>query len=118
MDALADGQTTKASLRASVVARRRARSDHDRTESAHAIAEHLLAAAVSQTHTVAAYLSMDSEPGTAPLLAGLLARGTRVLVPVVEADHRLAWVEYDASARAESFKRSVSPPCSRKSSAF
>jgi 5-formyltetrahydrofolate cyclo-ligase len=110
MDELADGQSTKAALRASVFAKRRGRSDHDRTETAHAIAGHLLAAAVSHTPTVATYLSMNSEPGTAPLIAGLLARGTRVIVPVVEPDHQLAWVEYDPSARAESSPLGVVEP--------
>jgi 5-formyltetrahydrofolate cyclo-ligase len=95
-----DGRSAKAELRAAILERRRQRSDEARTEAAHAIAAHLLAAAVSQADTVATYLSMASEPGTGPLIAGLLARGTRVIVPVVRPEHQLRWVTYDPAARA------------------
>lgn len=102
MDQPVDGRRTKAELRASILARRRGRTDQERTEVAHAIAQHLLGAAISRTDTVATYLSMDSEPGTAPLIAGLLHRGTRVLVPVVQPGHELHWVAYDPAARTSS----------------
>lgn len=94
----------KPALRASILERRRQRSDRDRTEAAHAIAAHLLAVTVARAPVVAVYLSMDSEPGTAPLIAGLLQRGTRVIVPVVLPERALAWVDYDPAART-----SVSP---------
>lgn len=109
-DIAGPGRATKQALRAGILKRRRARRPEDRTEAAHAIAAHLLAAGVSQVETVATYLSMESEPGTAPLIAGLLSRGTRVLVPVVEPDHVLAWVEYDPTARAEESPLGVLEP--------
>lgn len=50
-------------------------------------AEELLAPSA----TVACYLSVGTEPGTAELLAGLHAAGYRVVVPVCEPDRRLSW---------------------------
>ena len=43
---------------------------------------------------VAAYASFGTEPDTGPLLAGLLARGVRVLMPILENDNDLAWGWY------------------------
>jgi 5-formyltetrahydrofolate cyclo-ligase len=44
--------------------------------------------------TVAAYVSVGSEPGTLALLDALLARGVRVLLPVLLADNDLDWGAY------------------------
>ncbi|WP_432176408.1 5-formyltetrahydrofolate cyclo-ligase [Streptomyces sp. Tue6028] len=44
--------------------------------------------------TVAAYVSVGSEPGTRALLDALLARGVRVLLPVLMADNDLDWGAY------------------------
>ena len=49
---------------------------------ADAIAAHLLAAAFAQVDRVACHLSMGTEPGTGPLITGLLKRGVEVIVPV------------------------------------
>lgn len=43
---------------------------------------------------VAAYASFGTEPDTGPLLAGLLDRGVRVLLPVLQNDGDLAWGWY------------------------
>jgi 5-formyltetrahydrofolate cyclo-ligase len=62
---------------------------------ARAIAEHLLAVPdVRRAATVAAYVSVGSEPGTGPLLAGLRAAGKRVVLPVLLADNDLDWAVY------------------------
>ncbi|GAA1918359.1 5-formyltetrahydrofolate cyclo-ligase [Streptomyces durmitorensis] len=45
--------------------------------------------------TVAAYVSVGSEPGTRALLDVLHARGTRVLLPVLLADNDLDWAAYE-----------------------
>jgi len=56
------------------------------------IAEHVLAlAAVRRAGTVAAYVSMGTEPGTGVLLSGLLDSGRRVLLPVLLPDNDLDW---------------------------
>ncbi|MEU3828278.1 5-formyltetrahydrofolate cyclo-ligase [Streptomyces sp. SID486] len=45
-------------------------------------------------HTVAAYVSVGSEPGTLALLDALRARGVRVLLPALLPDNDLDWGEY------------------------
>ncbi|ARP71736.1 MULTISPECIES: 5-formyltetrahydrofolate cyclo-ligase [Streptomyces] len=49
---------------------------------------------LADAHTVAAYVSVGSEPGTRPLLEALHARGVRVLLPVLLPDNDLDWGEY------------------------
>ncbi|MEU6391353.1 5-formyltetrahydrofolate cyclo-ligase [Streptomyces sp. NPDC046939] len=48
-----------------------------------------------RARTVAAYVSLGGEPGTAPLLDALRARGTRVLLPVLLDDNDLDWGVYE-----------------------
>ncbi|MFP5252599.1 MAG: 5-formyltetrahydrofolate cyclo-ligase [Actinomycetes bacterium] len=73
-------------------------------EAARAIAAHLLAAPeVRRAATVAAYVSVGTEPGTGPLLEGLASAGKRVLLPVLLPDGDLDWSVYrgaDSLARA------------------
>ncbi|WP_138895905.1 5-formyltetrahydrofolate cyclo-ligase [Streptomyces chryseus] len=45
--------------------------------------------------TVAAYVSVGSEPGTRALLDALRARGVRVLLPVLLPDNDLDWAVYE-----------------------
>ena len=53
---------------------------------------------MSRGTRVACYLSMLSEPNTGALIAGLVARGTEVVVPLSLADGMLDWVVYDPAA--------------------
>lgn len=85
-------------LRASVLAQRRLRSADERTAAAEAIAAHILSAAFSRVPCVATYLSTATEPGTGPLISGLLDRGTDVIVPVAAADFTLDWVRFTPDA--------------------
>jgi len=50
---------------------------------------------VRDAATVAAYVSVGSEPGTGLLLDALVASGKRVLLPVVLPDLDLDWAVYD-----------------------
>ena len=50
--------------------------------------------AVRGAATVAAYVSVGSEPGTGLLLDALVAAGKRVLVPVLQRDNDLDWAAY------------------------
>ncbi len=50
---------------------------------------------VRRAATVAAYVSIGSEPGTGPLLAALSAAGKRVILPVLLPDGDLDWAAYD-----------------------
>ncbi|MET9516793.1 5-formyltetrahydrofolate cyclo-ligase [Streptomyces sp. NPDC002994] len=47
--------------------------------------------------TVAAYVSIGSEPGTRALLDALRARGVRVLLPVLLVDNDLDWAAYEGA---------------------
>jgi 5-formyltetrahydrofolate cyclo-ligase len=86
----------KTALRDQLVTARNRRSLLEVSQSAHAIAEHLLATTeVRRAATVAAYVSVGTEPGTGPLLERLLAMGRRVVVPVLLPDYDLDWAVYD-----------------------
>lgn len=83
-------------MRTALLARRRAMTGAERAEAAEAIALHVLAMpAVVRARRVACYLSMPSEPGTAPTLAGLHERGIEVVVPVSLPGGTLDWAVHD-----------------------
>ncbi|MBC7631021.1 5-formyltetrahydrofolate cyclo-ligase [Aeromicrobium sp.] len=89
----------KAQVRADLLARGRAMTTSARADAAEAIALHVLAVpVVSRARRVACYLSMPSEPGTAPLIAALIDHGIEVVVPLSLADHSLEWVAHDPAA--------------------
>jgi 5-formyltetrahydrofolate cyclo-ligase len=89
----------KTALRDQLVTARNRRSLLEVAESAHAIADHLLATTeVRRAATVAAYVSVGTEPGTGPLLERLQAMGRRVIVPVLLPDWDLDWAVYDGPA--------------------
>jgi 5-formyltetrahydrofolate cyclo-ligase len=71
-------------------------------EAARALAAHLLATPeIRRAATVAAYVSVGTEPGTGPLLEGLVESGKRVILPVLLPDDDLDWAVYDGTlARA------------------
>ncbi|MFF7974057.1 5-formyltetrahydrofolate cyclo-ligase [Streptomyces sp. NPDC007905] len=59
---------------------------------------------LARARTVAAYVSVGSEPGTLALLDALRARGVRVLLPALLLDNDLDWGEYagpDSLARIQ-----------------
>ncbi|MFJ6725770.1 5-formyltetrahydrofolate cyclo-ligase [Streptomyces sp. NPDC091281] len=62
---------------------------------AESLAEHALALPeLTRARTVAAYVSVGSEPGTLALLDALHARGVRVLLPALLPDDDLDWGAY------------------------
>ncbi len=62
---------------------------------ARGLAEVLLAdPEVRRAASVAAYVSIGNEPGTGPLLDGLVAAGKRVILPVLLPDNDLDWAVY------------------------
>ena len=62
---------------------------------ARGLAEVLLAAPeVRRASSVAAYVSIGNEPGTGPLLDGLVAAGKRVILPVLLRGNDLDWSVY------------------------
>jgi 5-formyltetrahydrofolate cyclo-ligase len=85
----------KTALRDQLLTGRRRRSLLERSEAAREIALHLTAAPeVRRAATVAAYVAVGAEPGTAPLLHALLAAGKRVVLPVLLPDGDLDWATY------------------------
>lgn len=86
----------KAALRDQLLTARRRRSLLEIGRSAQAICEHLLAAEpVRRAASVAAYVSVGTEPGTTPLLDALVAAGKRVVLPVLLPDGDLDWAAYE-----------------------
>jgi 5-formyltetrahydrofolate cyclo-ligase len=55
----------------------------------------LAAPEVRRAATVAAYVSVGREPGTGPLLDGLLSLGKRVILPLLQPDNDLDWAVHD-----------------------
>jgi 5-formyltetrahydrofolate cyclo-ligase len=88
-------EAQKTALRDQLVTARGRRSLLEVSEAARAIAAHLLATEeVRRAATVAAYVSIATEPGTGPLLELLAAAGKRVILPVLRPDNDLDWAVY------------------------
>jgi 5-formyltetrahydrofolate cyclo-ligase len=93
-----DDQTAlaKLAMRDQLLTARRRRPLPEVREAAERIAEHLVAAPeVRRAATVAAYVSVSTEPGTGPLLDLLGEAGKRVILPVLLPDLDLDWAVYD-----------------------
>ena len=85
----------KLALRDQLMTTRNRRPLLERSEAAREIALHLTALPeVRRAATVAAYIAVGSEPGTAPLLDALVAARKRVVLPVLLPDGDLDWAAY------------------------
>jgi 5-formyltetrahydrofolate cyclo-ligase len=83
---------TKGAVRDQLLAARRSLDVASLGVAARGLAEVVLATPeVRRAATVAAYVSVGSEPGTGALLDGLVAAGKRVLLPVLLPDNDLDW---------------------------
>jgi len=101
----------KAALRGNLLARRRRLAVADLVDNAAAIAARALAAPeIARAATVAAYVSVGREPGTGSLLDALVARGHRVLLPVLRRDGDLDWCRYTDSASLAPAARGLLEP--------
>ncbi|MFF1561066.1 5-formyltetrahydrofolate cyclo-ligase [Streptomyces sp. NPDC058279] len=90
----------KAALRRELLAARRARSPESRRTAARALARSALALPeLAGAATVAAYVSVGTEPGTRDLLDALRTAGKRVLLPRLLPDNDLDWAEYEGPRR-------------------
>ncbi|MFD6939132.1 5-formyltetrahydrofolate cyclo-ligase [Streptomyces goshikiensis] len=88
--------TEKALLRRELLAARRALSAGDCRTAARALSRSALALPeLAGAGTVAAYVSVGTEPGTRELLDALRAAGKRVLLPVLLPDNDLDWAAYE-----------------------
>ena len=85
----------KIALRDQLVTERRRRPLTEIVADANAIAEHLLAAEeVRRAATVAAHVSVSTEPGTGPVIERLHAMGRWVILPLLLPDNDLDWAPY------------------------
>ncbi|WP_079167921.1 5-formyltetrahydrofolate cyclo-ligase [Streptomyces colonosanans] len=90
-----EAEPDKRTLRRGFLAVRNGLTADDVREAAAALAGHALELPeLGHAHTVAAYVSVGSEPGTLALLDALRARGVRVLLPVLLPDNDLDWAAY------------------------
>jgi 5-formyltetrahydrofolate cyclo-ligase len=87
---------TKAAMRAELLAARRALTADQRAAAGHSLRDAVLAAPEAQmAGTVAAYLSVGTEPDTRGLVFALWKRGTYVLLPLLRPDGDLDWASYE-----------------------
>ncbi|GAA4376924.1 5-formyltetrahydrofolate cyclo-ligase [Nocardioides caricicola] len=101
----------KIAMRDQLLAARRHRPLAEISEAARDLAGHLLEApVVRRAATVAAYVSVGNEPGTAPLLDGLRAAGKRVILPVLLPDNDLDWAVYRSEADLAPASRGLLEP--------
>lgn len=107
-------QTTKLAMRDQVLASRRHLPLSVLGERARDTADHLMATPeVARSATVAAYVSVSSEPGTGPLLDRLQDAGKRVVLPLLQADNDLDWAAYDGAESLRAAGRGLLQPTGR-----
>jgi 5-formyltetrahydrofolate cyclo-ligase len=105
----------KVAVRDRLLTERRRRPLAEVVTCAHSISEHLLAAPhVRRAASVAAYVSMNGEPGTGPLLDALVAAGRRVILPVLLSDDDLDWAEYAGAEDLAPASRGMLEPTGRR----
>jgi 5-formyltetrahydrofolate cyclo-ligase len=82
---------------------------------ARALAGHLVEAEeVRRAATVAAYVSIGTEPGTSWLLDALSGLGTRVVLPVLLPDGDLDWAAYDGPSSLAPARFGLLEPTARR----
>ena len=109
------GAAAKLALRDQLLTRRNRRSLAEVGACARALATHLLAAPeVRRAATVAAYVSIGTEPGTGHLLDGLEEAGKRVILPVLLPDGDLDWAPYRGEGTLVPARRGLLEPVSER----
>lgn len=104
----------KLALRDRLLTARGRRPLLDVGEGARRTAEHLLAAPeVRRAATVAAYVSIGTEPGTGLLLRALADSGRRVVLPVLLPDGDLDWGTYRGDTSLAPARRGLLEPVDR-----
>jgi 5-formyltetrahydrofolate cyclo-ligase len=107
------GPAAKLALRDQLLTRRNRRSLTDLGADARALAGHLLATPeVRRAATVAAYVSIGTEPGTGHLLDALEEAGKRVILPVLLPDGDLDWAVYHGRGTLAPARRGLLEPLS------
>ncbi|MET9804610.1 5-formyltetrahydrofolate cyclo-ligase [Streptomyces sp. NPDC006368] len=101
----------KAALRRQLLTARALLSSEDVRKQAAVLADMAMKLPeLRRARTVAAYVSVGSEPGTRALLDALRARGVRVLLPLLLPDNDLDWAAYEGAERLVRARRGLLEP--------
>ncbi|MDQ1625371.1 MAG: 5-formyltetrahydrofolate cyclo-ligase [Actinomycetota bacterium] len=101
----------KALLRERLLSSRRAMSTPSRETAGRAITRAVLdLPEIAACRTVAAYLSIGTEPPTMHLVRDFCARGARVVVPVLQEDLDLEWADYVPGSALAQGRRGLREP--------
>jgi 5-formyltetrahydrofolate cyclo-ligase len=108
---MGEDHSNKSVLRADLLQVRAALTAEQQAVAERAIAERALELEeLAGARTVAAYVSIGSEPGTRALLEVLRGRGERVLLPVLLGDNDLDWAVYGGPEGLERSARGLYEP--------
>ncbi|MFE2427524.1 5-formyltetrahydrofolate cyclo-ligase [Streptomyces sp. NPDC059373] len=108
---MGEDHRNKSVLRADLLRVRAALTAEQRAGAARAISERALELEeLAGARTVAAYVSIGSEPGTRALLEVLRERGEHVLLPVLLEDNDLDWAVYGGPEGLERSPRGLYEP--------
>lgn len=89
-------RSRKVALRRQLAAQRQKTNDFERHVSGRSLRDAVLSLPeIQMAGTVAAYVSVGTEPETRGLIYALWKRGTYVLLPLLLADHELDWASYE-----------------------
>jgi len=105
----------KAALRGRMLAARRAMPAEQRAAAGRQLRDAVLGLPeLEMAGTVAAYVSVGTEPGTQGLIFALWKRGTYVLLPVLLADGDLDWASYEGPDSLVPGPRGLLEPSERR----
>jgi 5-formyltetrahydrofolate cyclo-ligase len=103
--------TAKVETRELVLAARRAMSSAARVEASSAVCRSVLSLPeAAAARSVAAYLSIGTEPSTDDLVEALRSKGVRVIVPVLRDDLDLDWAGYEGTGPLARSDRGLREP--------
>ncbi|MGL4339701.1 MAG: 5-formyltetrahydrofolate cyclo-ligase [Rhodoglobus sp.] len=92
----------KHSLRAAIRQRRRGMTADERADAAAAVTKNLVQLVGELgSRSLAAHLSLPSEPGTRPFIAWAHDQRIEILLPISGADGQLNWAPYDGGAQGQ-----------------
>ncbi|NUQ99654.1 MAG: 5-formyltetrahydrofolate cyclo-ligase [Streptomyces sp.] len=112
---MSEARTQKAELRAQLLQARRGLTAGEREAAAAALGKSVRdLPELARGRTVAAYISVGTEPGTHEIVDAMRNAGTRVLLPVLLPDNDLDWAEYRGRAALERTHRGLLEPTGRR----
>lgn len=112
---MSEAQAQKAELRRQLLAARRRLSADERKAAGRALGKRVRdLPELASGSTVAAYISMGTEPGTQEIVEAMRNAGTQVLLPVLLPDNDLDWAEYDGPSALERTRRGLLEPNGRR----